>query len=55
MTNILMGSSSAYINLNWYTIFTQHVNFMKLYVVSWKLYDKVIISKKYRSVGDCKK
>jgi len=30
MTNILMGSSSAQINLNWYPIFTQHLNFMKV-------------------------
>ena len=47
MTNILMGSSSAYINLNWYTIFTQHLNFVK---VVWLTL--VIISKKFPSVGD---
>jgi len=42
-----MGSSSVYINLNWYTIFTQHVNFMK---VVWLA--SVIISNKFPSVGD---
>lgn len=42
-----MGSSSVYINMNWYKIFTQHVNFMK---VVWLAL--VIISNKFPSVGD---
>jgi len=42
-----MGSATVYINMNWYTIFTQNENFMK---VVWLAL--VIISIKFPSVGD---